>query len=351
MPEDIQTKIGIVDLNEDENYGQFEITPLDQGFGMTLGNALRRVLLSSLPGAAITSIKIDGVLHELSVIEGVLEDVTEIVLNLKGVHVRKFTEEPVRVTLEAKGPKDLLAGDLELDTDIEIVNPDHHIATLNEDAHLIMEVLFENGKGYEMAEEGRQRRAELDKKHRREEQQARKEKGENPLPVGEGLDDPTKTIGEIAIDALFAPVEVVNFQIDPARVGGSHEYDKLGLEVKTNGAQSPQEVVAKGAEILMDYLDLFLDLPDLKLVDEVEEEEEEDQVLNTKIEDIYLNLRAYNCLNRAGVETVGDIIEHTREELLEIKNFGKKSLEDVEEKIHGLGLNFKGEEPLDFEDE
>lgn len=350
MPETIQTKIAIVDLNEEENTGQFEITPLDQGYGMTLGNALRRVLLSSLPGAAITSIKIDGVLHELSVIDGVLEDVTEIVLNLKGVHVRKFTEEPVRVTLEAKGPKDLVAKDLELDTDLEIVNPNHHIATLNEDAHLVMEILFENGKGYEMAEEGRKRRREEAEEYRRQDQQARKEKWESPAPVV-ATESPTETIGEIAIDALFTPVEVVNFQIHSARVGGSHEYDKLELSVRTNGAQPPQEVVATGAEILMDYLELFLDLPDLNVVDEEEEEEEEDQLLNTKIEDIYLNLRAYNCLNRVGIETVGEIIEHTKDELLEIKNFGKKSLEDVEEKIHGLGLHFKGEQPLDFEDE
>ncbi|MDO5755684.1 MAG: DNA-directed RNA polymerase subunit alpha [Tissierellia bacterium] len=341
MTEKLNTKIEIVDVNEAEHYGKFVITPLEGGYGTTLGNSLRRVLLSSLPGAAITKMKIEGVSHELSTIDGVLEDVTEIVLNLKGVAIKKFTDEPVHITLDVKGPMEVVASDLMLDTDIEISNPDHHIASLNEDASLRMDLTIENGTGYELSETKKER-LEAEKQSPRRERELESKDEQEKEDIKE-----TDTIGEIILDALYTPVEKVNFQVSNARVGQVIDYDKLVLEVWTNGTLTPQEAMAQGAEILMDYLNLFAELPNYKFPDEQEVEndnQDKEALYNISIEDLDLSLRSFNCLKRANINTVGEIIDKEREDIMKIKNFGKKSMEEVEGKIQSLGLQFKGEE-------
>lgn len=313
MPEDLETRIEILDIDEQGNYAKFTMMPLDRGYGTTLGNSLRRVLLSTLPGDAITNIKAEDVLHEFTSIDGVIEDVAEIILNLKGIAVKKHSEEPVTLILQAEGEGIVTAGDITEDADVEIINKDHHIATLNENGKLYMELLVENGKGYSIAE-----------KHKNEE----------------------APIGTIAIDASFTPVEKVNFTVENTRVGNETDLDKLTLEVWTNGTSSSQEVTAKAAQILMNYFEYFLDLPEKTLYEEEEVEEEEDlsKQFDMKIEELDLSLRSFNCLKRAGIDTVGDMLEKTETEMSKIKNFGKKSLTEVKTKISEMGFEFKEEE-------
>ncbi|WP_100065963.1 DNA-directed RNA polymerase subunit alpha [Miniphocaeibacter massiliensis] len=310
MTENLNTKIEITDINEEKNYGKFTIAPLERGFGTTLGNSLRRVLLSSLPGSAVSKIQIEDVLHEFSTVKGVMEDVSEMILNIKGIAIKNFSDEPVTLDLELKGPHTFTAKDIEVDSSIEVANPDHYIATLNEDAHIKMVLRVENGKGYRISE------------------------------LNKSEDD---AIGVIAIDSSFTPVVKVNFEA----IEQVSNKEKLELEVWTNGTITSQEAISEGADILRDYLELFTELPNYDYVDEEEETDDsvdKDELYNISIEELDLSLRSFNCLKRAGIDTVGDIISKTTDEMCKIKNFGKKSLEEVENKVHDMGLLFADEE-------
>lgn len=307
----LNTKIEILNINEESNYGKFILSPLERGYGTTLGNSLRRVLLSSLPGTAISSIKFDeGVLHEFTTVKGVIEDVPEIILNIKGIAIKKLVEnnDPIKLRLDVQGPKIVTAGDISGDVDLEIVNKDHYICTVNDEGSIHMELNVVDGSGYSLSDQNK------------------------------SDEDP---IGLIAIDSSFTPVKKVNYQVEDTRVEQVIDYNKLILEVWTNGTITPQEAVSEGAQILINYLDFFTELPDLDeeiFVEEEESEVEDNQVLATTIEELDLSLRSFNCLKRAGLNTVGEIIEKDRDWLSKIKNFGKKSFEEVEEKINSLGL-------------
>lgn len=316
MIEKLNTKIEILEFDETNNKGRFVISPLERGYGTTLGNSMRRVLLSSLPGSAISSIKFDeGVLHEFTSVKGVIEDVPEIILNIKGVAIKKLVEdsEPINLRLDVKGPKIVTAADISGDANLEIVNKDHYIATVNEEGSINLDLKVIDGTGYSVADQ-----------HKEE-------------------DAP---IGVIAIDSSFTPVSKVNYIVENTRVGQVIDYDKLILEVTTNGTLTPQEAVAKGAEILINYLDFFTELPNLEEVVEVEEDEEEEineeeELLSLTLEELDLSLRAFNCLKRAEINTVGEIVATPLDELKKIKNFGKKSFTEVVEKIESLGLELQ----------
>lgn len=313
----LNTKIEILNINEESNYGKFILSPLERGYGTTLGNSLRRVLLSSLPGTAISSIKFDeGVLHEFTTVKGVIEDVPEIILNIKGIAIKKLVEnsDPIKLRLDVQGPKIVTAGDITGDADLEIVNKDHYICTVNDEGSVHMELNVIDGRGYQLSDQNKSE------------------------------DDP---IGLIAIDSSFTPVKKVNYQVEDTRVEQVIDYNKLILEVWTNGTITPQEAVSEGAQILINYLDFFTELPDLDeevYVEEEESEVEDNLVLATTIEELDLSLRSFNCLKRAGLNTVGEIIEKDRDWLSKTKNFGKKSFEEVEEKIESLGLELKSSE-------
>lgn len=314
MPQDLETKIEMLDIVEEENYAKFAVAPLGRGFGTTLGNSLRRVLLSTLPGASISKIRITDVLHEFSTIPGVIEDVSEIILNLKEVAVVNHSETDVILNLEIEGPKVVTAGDISEDANVEIMNPDHHICTIAEDGKIEMELEVVNGAGYSIADQHK---------------------------------DSEDPIGTIPIDASFSPVEKVNFTVDDYRVGQEISYDRLTLEVWTNGTVSPQEATAEGGRILIDYLELFIDLPNYSLQEEAEEEEVEEDFskkYGINIEELDLSLRAFNCLKRAGIDTVGDLVQQKESEVKKIKNFGKKSLAEVQEKLNELNLDFAPED-------
>jgi len=319
MAEELNTKVEILEMDEEKKYGKFAVGPLERGYGQTLGNSLRRVLLSSLEGAAVSKIRIEGVLHEFSIIEGIVEDVPEIILNIKGVAIKKKVKEPIKITLDIKGPKVLTAGDLELDTDIEVTNKDHYIATLNEDAQLYMELEIVSGKGYKISD--------LNK-------------------------DEFDEIGVISIDSSFTPVRKVNYKVENTRVGQITDYDKLILEVWTNGTVTAKEAISEGADILISNLGLFTELPSQKSQEIKEEDKgnkEKEMNLTKSLEDLDLSLRSFNCLKRAGVSTVQDIVSMTKAELWDIRNFGKKSLQEVEDKIHEMGLYFLNEDKEDNE--
>ena len=319
MAEELNTKVEILEMDEEKKYGKFAVGPLERGYGQTLGNSLRRVLLSSLEGAAVSKIRIEGVLHEFSIIEGIVEDVPEIILNIKGVAIKKKVKEPIKITLDIKGPKVLTAGDLELDTDIEVTNKDHYIATLNEDAQLYMELEIVSGKGYKISD--------LNK-------------------------DEFDEIGVISIDSSFTPVRKVNYKVENTRVGQITDYDKLILEVWTNGTVTAKETISEGADILISNLGLFTELPSQKSQEIKEEDKgnkEKEMNLTKSLEDLDLSLRSFNCLKRAGVSTVQDIVSMTKAELWDIRNFGKKSLQEVEDKIHEMGLYFLNEDKEDNE--
>lgn len=319
MIEKLDTKIEILDIKEEDNYGKFALYPLERGYGTTIGNSMRRVLLSSLPGSSVSKILIEGVLHEFSVIDGVVEDVPEIILNIKGLDVKKHSDEDVTLFLEIEGPKIVTAKDISKDTSIEIANPDHYIATVNDKARLFISLEVTNGKGYRVSE------------------------------FNKSESDP---IGTIAIDSSFTPVEKVNYYVENTRVGEITDYDKLIIEVWTNGTITPQEALAEGAGILIDDFNYFKELPNASFVEEDQSEEVEEEIteeevsdsnLNKTIEELDLSLRSFNCLKRAGFDTVGDIVDKTEAELKAIKNFGKKSLEEVKNKVHDLGLTLKDE--------
>jgi len=314
--------ISTTNLTEDGKSGHFVVEPLERGYGVTLGNSLRRVLLSSLPGVAVTSIKIDGVLHEISTIPGVKEDVTEIVLNVKGIIAKLHGDAPKTVIIDMMGSCEVTAGDIKQDSDIEILNPEMHLATVSENTRFYMELTFDNGRGYVSQEKNKQLYA----------------------LNNQGASAP---IGTIFTDSIYTPVYNVNYNVENTRVGNITDYDKLTLEVLTNGVISAKEAISLGAKILNEHLNLFVDLSDEAKHKEILVEREEtikEKVLEMTIEELDMSVRSFNCLKRAGIDTVEDLTNRTEEEMIKVRNLGKKSLEEVIQKLHSLGLELKKEE-------
>ncbi len=302
------------EISDDGTYGKFIVEPLERGYGTTLGNAMRRILLSSLPGAAVTSVKIDGILHEFSTIPGVKEDVTEIILNLKNLAVRLNGEDTKRVIINAVGPKEVTAADIVGDDSLEIFNPDLHIATLEENATLVMEINLARGRGYVPAEQNKTE--------------------STPISV-------------IPVDSIYTPVRKVNFTVENTRVGQVTDYDRLVLEIWTDGSVTPEEGVSIGAKIMREHLTLFIELDDSTGSMEIMVEKEEDQkekALEMTIEELELSVRSYNCLKRANINTVEELTEKTEEDMMKFRNLGKKSLEEVKNKLAELGLSLKPSE-------
>lgn len=298
-------------IDEDGNYGKFVVEPLERGYGTTLGNALRRILLSSLPGAAVTSVKIDGVLHEFSTIPGVKEDVTEIILNLKKLAIRLNGENTKRVIINAVGPKEVTAADIIGDSDLEIFNPELHIATLEENATLVMEINMARGRGYVPAEMNKTE--------------------STPISV-------------IPVDSIYTPVRKVNFTVENTRVGQVTDYDRLVLEIWTDGSITPDEGVSIGAKIMQEHLNLFIQLTDATGAMEIMVEKEEDQkekALEMTIEELELSVRSFNCLKRAAINTVEELTQKSEEDMMKIRNLGKKSLDEVKAKLEELGLGLR----------
>ena len=311
-------RIDVMDISEDGTYGKFVVEPLERGYGTTLGNSLRRIMLSSLPGAAISSIKIDGVVHEFCDVPGVKEDVSEIILNLKNVAIKANTEsnEPKTAFIEYEGEGVVRARDIKMDQDYEVINPDQVIATLSggPESKMYMELTISRGRGYVGAD---------------------KNKNDN------------QPIGVIAIDSLYTPVERVNFTVENTRVGQITDYDKLTMEIWTNGTIKPDEAVSLSAKVLNDHLALFIDLSDSAKNAEIMVEKEEDQkekVLEMTIEEMDLSVRSYNCLKRAGINTVEDLTNKTEDEMMKVRNLGRKSLDEVLGKLHEVGLSLKPHE-------
>ncbi len=299
------------EIDENGHYGKFVVEPLERGYGTTLGNCMRRILLSSLPGAAITSVKIDGILHEFSTIPGVKEDVTEIILNLKRLAVRINGDENKRAIINAVGPKEVTAADIIVDADTEIFNPDLHIATLADNATLVMEMNLTSGRGYVPAEQN---------------------KKENT------------PIAEIPVDSIFTPVKKVNFTVDNTRVGQVTDFDKLTLELWTDGSITPEEGVSIGAKIIQEHLNLFIGLG--SDVDEMEfmiekDEDRKVKALEMTIEDLELSVRSFNCLKRASINTVEELTQRSEEDMMKVRNLGMKSLVEVKNKLAELGLSLK----------
>ncbi len=304
--------IEALDLTADGTYGKFVVEPLERGYGTTLGNSLRRVLLSSLPGYAITSVKIDGVLHEFSTIDGVKEDVTEIVLNLKGVILKIHGDGPKTIYIDASGKCQVTAGDIKADSDVEILNPDHVIANLEDGGALKMELTCDKGRGYVSAERNKQ------------------------------LMQPV--IGVIAIDSIYTPVLKVNYTVENTRVGQITDYDKLSLEAWTDGTISAQDAVSLGAKILTDHLNLFVDLSDEARETEtmiVKNDDSKGKLLEMTIEELDLSVRSFNCLKRAGINTVEDLINRSEEDMMRVRNLGRKSLEEVVAKLESLNFTLR----------
>ena len=307
--------IEALDLTEDGVQGKFVMEPLERGYGTTIGNSLRRVLLSSLPGYAITSVKIDGVLHEFSAIDGVKEDVTEIVLNLKGVILKIHGDGPKTIYIDASGKCEVTAGDIKADSDVEILNPDHHIATLSDGAVLKMELTADKGRGYVSAERNKQMMQPI--------------------------------IGVIAIDSIYTPVLKVNYTVENTRVGQITDYDKLSLECWTDGTISAQEAVSLGAKILNEHLNLFIELSEEASNTEVMVVKSDDgkgKTLEMTIEELDLSVRSFNCLKRAGINTVEDLISKTEEDMMKVRNLGRKSLDEVVAKLASLGFTLHKED-------
>lgn len=306
-------RVESMEISADGTYGRFVVEPLQRGYGITLGNSLRRILLSSLPGAAITSVKIEGALHEFTTLPGVIEDVTEIILNLKEVAFRLHGNDDKIVRIEADGEGEVRAGDIVADAEVEVVNPDHHVATLDRGGRLRMELTLERGRGYVPADRNKK---------------------------------PNQPIGVIPIDSIFSPIRRVNYHVEPTRIGQETHFDRLTLEVWTNGAVRPDEAVSLAAKILIGHLDLFSEMIDG--VPEVEMTRKEggdrDKLLETGIDELELSVRSYNCLKRAGINTIQELISKTPEEMMKVRNLGKKSLDEVEEKLVRLGLRLRSSE-------
>ncbi len=314
--------IATINLSEDGKNGKFIVEPLERGYGITLGNSLRRVLLSSLPGVAVTNIKIDGVLHEMTTIRGVKEDVPEIVLNVKGITAKLHCDGPKTVVIDVTGAADITAGDIKLDSDIEILNPEFHIATVEDNVRFFMELTFDHGRGYVSQEKNKQLYAQ-----------------NNP--------NVSAPIGTIFTDSIYTPVYNVNYTVENTRVGSNTDYDKLTLDVLTNGVIQAKEAISLGAKILNEHLNLFVDLSDeAKNIDVMVEREEtiKEKVLEMTIEELDMSVRSFNCLKRAGIDTVEDLINRTEDEMMKVRNLGKKSLDEVIQKLHSLGLDLKKED-------
>jgi DNA-directed RNA polymerase subunit alpha len=307
-------RIECIETPSDDSYGKYVIEPLERGYGTTLGNSLRRVLLSSLPGTAVTSIRISGIQHEFSTIPGVKEDVTEIVLNIKRIIARLHSDEPKTVYIEASGEGEITAGDIKADGEVEILNPELHIATLGPDASLSMELTLDHGRGYVPAD-----------------------KNKNPQQI----------IGTIPVDSIYTPVLKVNYAVENTRVGNQTDFDKLTLEVWTDRTISPRDAVSLGAKILVDHFTLFTDLSDSigsrsTVVEKVETQR--DKVLEMTIEELDLSVRSFNCLKRANINTVEDLISKTQDEMIKVRNLGRKSLEEVEHKLAMMGLSLASDD-------
>ena len=311
-------KFTSTDLTADGRYGKFVVEPLERGYGITLGNSLRRVLLSSLPGVAVTSVRIDGIQHEFSTIPGVKEDVTEIILNIKGLTVNYAGEESKELTISAKGDCEITAANIQSDAEVEILEPDMHIATLGADADFNMHLTIEKGRGYVSAERNKEIMIE---------------KGEN-------------VIGVIPVDSIYSPVLKVNYNVENTRVGQITDYDKLTLEVWTDGTISAKEAVSLAAKVLNDHLTLFVDLSEEAANTEIMVEKDDkshEKILEMTIEELDLSVRSFNCLKRAGINTVEDLTKKTEDEMMRVRNLGKKSLEEVINKLHSLGYDLNRE--------
>ena len=318
MVEIEKPKIETAEISEDNRYGKFVCEPLERGYGTTLGNSLRRILLSSLPGAAITSIRIDGVLHEFSTIPGVRDDVTNIILNLKSLCFKMHSEEPKLIRIDVDGEKEVTAADIAVDADIEILNPELHIATLNKEGSLHMEMTVERGRGYVSADKNKK---------------------------------PDHVIGVIPIDSIFSPILRVNYTVSDTRVGNVTDYDKLVMEIWTHGSLRPEEAISKAASILIAHLKLFQNMAGVSEEDEMEEgtfneAEENDtaKIMEMTIEDLDLSVRSYNCLKRANINTVANLTAKTEEEMMKVRTLRRKSLEEVKKKLQELGLALHKEE-------
>ena len=301
-------KVDIIELSEDYRYGKFVVEPLERGYGITIGNALRRILLSSLPGAATTSVKIDGVLHEFSTVQGVKEDVTELILNVKSLALRMNGEGPKVIYIDAKGSGEITGADIKTDGDVEVVNKNLHIATLDNDGRLYMELTVNKGRGYVTQNKNKS----------------------DELPIS-----------SIAVDSIYTPVKRVNFTVDNTRVGQITDYDKLTLEIWTNGTIKIDEAISLSAKILIEHFKLFMSLTDNTNDVEIMIEKEDDKkekVLEMTVEELDLSVRSYNCLKRAGINTVQELATKSMDDMMKVRNLGKKSLEEVERKLKELGL-------------
>ncbi len=308
-------RIECQEVSEDNKYGKFVVEPLERGYGTTLGNSLRRMLLSSLPGVAATSVKIDGVLHEFSTIPGVKEDVTEIILNIKNLAIKLHSDAPKTIYINHEGAGEICARDIKHDSDVEIINEDLHIATLNEDAKLFMEITLGSGRGYVSSDRNKQ----------------------TLQPA----------IGVIATDSIYTPVRKVNYTVENTRVGNVTDYDKLVLEVWTDGTITPAESVSLAAKIISEHMSLFVDLSDDAKNAEImieKEESKKEKVLETTIEELDLSVRSYNCLKRAGINTVQDLTAKSENDMMKVRNLGRKSLEEVIAKLEAMDLSLSKDE-------
>ena len=305
--------IETVEISEDEKFGKFVVEPLERGYGTTLGNSMRRILLSSLPGAAITSLQIDGVLHEFSTVDGVVEDVTALILNLKKVAMKIHTEEAKTLEFDIEGPATVTAGDIIHDGEVEIKNPDVYIGTVSEGGHLYARMNAQRGRGYVSAEENKQ----------------------DEMPIG-----------VIPMDSIYTPITRVNYHVEDARVGGSDQFDKLTLDVWTDGSISPEDSVSLAAKILTEHLDIFVNLTEEAREAEIMVEKEEtkkEKMLEMTVEELDLSVRSYNCLKRAGINTVEELTDKTEPEMMKVRNLGKKSLTEIKQKLNELDLSLKDE--------
>ena len=306
--------IKCLEIDNEKNYAKFVCEPLERGYGVTIGNSLRRILLSSLPGSAITSVKIEGVVHEFSTIPNVVEDVPEIIVNLKMVRLKLHENEEKVIRIDYKGEGEVKAGDIITDSSVEVLNPDLHIATLSEGAHLQMEMTVDMGRGYNSAEKNK--------------------KDSQPL-------------GVLPIDSIYTPVKKVNYSVENTRVGQNIDYDRLTIELWTDGSLAPYEALSLAAKVMTGHLELFIDLSETAKNTQVmieKEENKKEKVLEMSIEDLELSVRSFNCLKRANISTVEDIAKMTESEMMKVRNLGKKSLDEVVAKLHSLGLDFAKEE-------
>ncbi len=306
-------KPNIHKVEETDNYGKFVVEPLERGYGTTLGNSLRRVLIASLPGAAITSMQIDGVLHEFSTVEGVTEDVTQIILNLKKVSLKLDSEDQKNLELDVKGPAEVTASDIQGDNEVTILNPDLHIATVADGAELHIKLTADKGRGYLSANDNKARMDDL-------------------------------AIGVLPIDSIYTPIERVNYTVENARVGQRNDYDKLTLDVWTDGSLTPTEAVSLGAKILTEHLAMFVDLTETAQNAQVMVEKEEthkEKMLEMTIEELDLSVRSYNCLKRAGINTIKELTDRTVSDMMKVRNLGQKSLEEIKLKLNDLGVSFR----------